>query len=473
MLGYHRQARILGATRPHVNEIVVYHAACAAQSLNRAQPFAQPPLSLYFMKILVIGSGAREHALAWKLSRESEVDAVLCTPGNPGIASVARCLPGDLASPSELLAIAESHFIDLTVVGPELPLSRGVVDAFTAAGRAIVGPTRAAAALEWSKAFAKDFMARHRVPTAAFRVCESPDAALAIIRRGEFTFPLVLKADGLAAGKGVVIAEDAATAESVVAAMMVDRRFGDAGNRIVLEEFLAGQEASYFVLADGTHFVQIGSAQDHKRIFDDDRGPNTGGMGAFAPSPLITEAMSRRVADDIVSPVLAGMAHEGHPYQGFLYVGLMLTVDGPKVIEFNVRFGDPEAQVVLPMLDEDLSSLLGAAASGALPPRPARFRDEPHVGVVLAAGGYPETPESGQPIQGIDAASDVPGALVFHAGTARRETSLVTAGGRVLTVVGRGTTFRDAIDTAYAAASRIHFDGMQYRRDIGRKALLV
>ena len=425
------------------------------------------------MKILVIGSGAREHALAWKLSREPGVEAVICAPGNPGISSAARCVPADVSAPADLLAIAESQSVDLTVVGPELPLSRGVVDAFTAAGRAIVGPTKAAAALEWSKAFAKDFMARHRVPTAAFRVCESADEALATIRRGEFTFPLVLKADGLAAGKGVVIAEDAATAEVVVGAMMIDRRFGDAGSRVVLEEFLVGEEASYFVLADRTNFVLLGSAQDHKRIFDDDRGPNTGGMGAFAPSPLISEDMSRRVCDAIVSPVLAGMDHEGHPYRGFLYVGLMLTADGPKVIEFNVRFGDPEAQVVLPMLDEDLGWLLGEAATGALPSRPARFRREPHVGVVLAAGGYPDAPETGKVIDGIDAASEVPGAIVFHAGTAKREGRLVTAGGRVLTVVGRSTTYRDAIDTAYAAASRIHFDGMQYRRDIGRKALPV
>ena len=423
------------------------------------------------MKILVIGSGAREHALAWKLSREPDVTGVICAPGNPGIASVARCLPADVTAPTELLAIAESHGVDLTLVGPEMPLSRGVVDVFTAARRAIVGPTKAAAALEWSKAFAKDFMARHHVPTAAFRVCDSAAAALEAIRRGEFAYPLVLKADGLAAGKGVVIAEDRQTAEAVVSAMMVDRRFGDAGDRIVLEEFLVGEEASYFVLADGTSFLPIGSAQDHKRIFDDDRGPNTGGMGAFAPSPLVTPDISRRVCDEIVSPVLAGMEHEGYPYRGFLYVGLMLTADGPKVIEFNVRFGDPEAQVVLPMLDEDLAGLLGQAASGTLPSRPARFRHEPHVGVVLAAGGYPDSPESGKPIDGLDAANDVPGALVFHAGTSRHDGRLVTGGGRVLTVVGRGNTYRDAIDIAYAAASRIHFDGMQYRRDIGRKAL--
>jgi phosphoribosylamine---glycine ligase len=423
------------------------------------------------MKILVIGSGAREHAIAWKLSRETDVDGVLCAPGNPGIASVARCLPADVSNPRELLDLAESQGIDLTVVGPELPLSRGVADAFAAAGRAIVGPTRNAAALEWSKAFAKDFMARHRVPTAAFRVCESPDAALTAIRRKEFGYPLVLKADGLAAGKGVVIADDQSTAEDVVSAMMVDRRFGDAGARIVLEEFLAGDEASYFVLTDGNEFIQLGSAQDHKRIFDDDRGPNTGGMGAFAPSPLVTPEISRRVSDEIVRPVLGGMRQEGHPYRGFLYVGLMLTADGPKVIEFNVRFGDPEAQVVLPMLDEELSWLLREAASGSLPSRSAKFVNEPHVGVVLAAGGYPDAPEAGKPIEGLDAAAAVAGAIVFHAGTARRDGQLVTAGGRVLTVVGRSTTFRDAIDTAYTAASHIRFEGMQYRRDIGRKAL--
>jgi phosphoribosylamine--glycine ligase len=423
------------------------------------------------MKILVIGGGAREHALAWRLSRESGVDRVVCAPGNPGIAAVAQCVPVNPADPNELLRVAQDHEIDVTVVGPELPLSRGVVDVFTAAGRPIVGPTKAAAALESSKAFAKAFMARHHVPTAGFRVCESPGDALKIVARGELGYPLVLKADGLAAGKGVVIAGDRETAEAVVRSMMVERRFGDAGDRVVLEEFLVGQEASFFVLADGTDFVTLGSAQDHKRIFDDDEGPNTGGMGAFSPSPLITPEMDRRVCDEIVRPVLAGMEHEGHPYRGFLYVGLMLTSDGPRVVEFNVRFGDPEAQVVLPMLDEDLSWLLGETATGALPSRPAQFRNEPHVGVVLAAGGYPDSPELGKAISGTDEASREPGAVVFHAGTAMRGDELVTAGGRVLTVVGRGPTYRDAIDVAYRAASKIQFDGMQFRHDIGRKAL--
>ena len=423
------------------------------------------------MKILVIGGGAREHALSWRLSRERDVERVVCAPGNPGIAAVAACIQADVANPQTLLQIANREHIDVTVVGPELPLSRGIVDVFNAAGRPIVGPTRAAARLESSKSFAKGFMARHGVPTAKFFVCESPADALAIIHRGDFGYPIVLKADGLAAGKGVVIAEDRETAEATVRSMMVDRRFGDAGDRVVLEEFLVGQEASYFVLADGRQFVTLGSAQDHKRIFDDDKGPNTGGMGAFSPSPLVTADIDRRVCDEIVRPVLAGMEREGSPYRGFLYVGLMLTADGPKVVEFNVRFGDPEAQVVLPMLDEDLSWLLGESATGALPSRAARFRNEPHVGVVIAAGGYPDTPEAGQTITGLDEAAAVPRALVFHAGTSKRDNDLVTAGGRVLTVVGRGSSYEKAIEVAYEAASRIHFDGMQYRRDIGRKAV--
>lgn len=423
------------------------------------------------MKILVVGGGAREHALAWKLTRERAVTGVVCAPGNPGIAAVARCAPADPANPASMLALAAREQIDLTVVGPELPLSLGIVDLFTAHGRAIVGPSKDAAALESSKAFAKDFMARHGVPSARFRVCDAADAAFASIANGELGLPLVVKADGLAAGKGVVIADDRAAAEQAVRAAMIEGRFGASGSRVVLEEFLVGQEASYFVLADGISCIALSSAQDHKRIFDDDRGPNTGGMGAFAPSPLLTPEMERRVLNEIVHPVLEGMAHEGRPYQGFLYVGLMLTADGPKVIEFNVRFGDPEAQVVLPMLDEDLSWLLGAAATGALPSRAARFRNEPHVGVVLAAGGYPDSVETGKLITGIEEAAKVDGALVFHAGTSQRNGQLVTAGGRVLTVVGRGSIYRDAIDVAYRAASHIHFDGMQLRRDIGRKAL--
>ena len=423
------------------------------------------------MKVLVVGSGAREHAFAWKLAGERGVSEVVCTPGNPGIAAIARCVPSDPADPAGLLALAAREQIDLTVIGPELPLSRGAADAFAADGHAIVGPTKEAASLESSKAFAKAFMARHNVPTARFRICDSADDALATLARDEFSYPVVIKADGLAAGKGVVIADDRQTAREAIGDAMVQRRFGAAGERVVLEEFMSGQEASYFVLTDGRSAMSLASAQDHKRIFDDDRGPNTGGMGAFAPSPLVTSDVERRIQDEIVRPVLSGMAREGRLFRGFLYVGLMLTASGPRVVEFNVRFGDPEAQVVLPMLDEDLSTLLWAAASGALPERPARFRAEPHVGVVLASAGYPESSESGRAIEGLDAASRLPGALVFHAATARSGDRLVTAGGRVLTVVGRGRTYRDAIDVAYRAAGEIRFDGMQLRTDIGRKAL--
>jgi phosphoribosylamine--glycine ligase len=423
------------------------------------------------MKILVVGGGAREHAFAWKLSRERAVRDVICAPGNPGMASVARCIEADPGSPDDVLAIAAREAIDLTVVGPEVPLSRGIVDLFTANGRAIVGPSAAAAQLESSKAFAKLFMARYGVPTARFHICESPDAALREIAHGEFGYPIVIKADGLAAGKGVVIAEDRNAADAAIRDVMVNRKFGASGERVVIEEFLSGEEASYFVLADGTTFMPLKSAQDHKRIFDDDRGANTGGMGAFAPSPLVTPDVEQQVIDTIVRPVLDGMHRDGHSYRGFLYVGLMLTAEGPKVIEFNVRFGDPEAQVVLPMLDEDLSSLLSAAATGTLPSRAARFTSQVHVGVVLAAGGYPDTVETGKIITGLDAAADVPDAVVFHAGTARRNGHLVTSGGRVLTIVGRGATYREAIETVYRAASKVGFEGMQFRRDIGRKAL--
>jgi len=422
------------------------------------------------MKVLVVGSGAREHAFAWKLAGERGVADLVCAPGNPGIATLARCVSVDSGDPDTLLALADREHIDLTLIGPEVPLSRGVADLFAGAGRPIVGPTQAAAALESSKAFAKAFMARHRVPTARFSICDSADDALSTIARGDFGYPLVIKADGLAAGKGVVIAGRRADAEAAVRAAMVDRRFGDAGGRVVLEEFMDGQEASYFVLTDGRSAMRLSSAQDHKRIFDDDRGPNTGGMGAFAPSPLITPEVEQRILDEIVRPVLDGMAAEGPPFRGFLYVGLMLTASGPRVVEFNVRFGDPEAQVVLPMLDEDLSTLLWAAATGALPDRPARFGADPHVGVVLASAGYPESTDNGRVIEGLDAAMRVPDALVFHAGTAQRDGKIVTAGGRVLTVVGRGRTHHDAIEIAYEAAGKIAFDGMQYRRDIGAKA---
>jgi phosphoribosylamine--glycine ligase len=424
------------------------------------------------MRILVVGSGAREHALAWKLRQEPSVDYLVCAPGNAGMPGAVASL--DPLDTDAVVRFVAEHQIDLTVVGPEAPLGRGLADRLDAEGRRVFGPSRAAAQLETSKAFAKDFMQRHAVPTARYRVCSSADEAIASIRSGQFGEALVVKADGLAAGKGVVVAPDRATAESAVRSAMVDRSFGDAGARVVLEELLQGPEVSFFVIADGEHYVPLLSAQDHKRIFDNDLGPNTGGMGAFSPSPLMDAALQDLVERDIVRPVLRGMAAEGTPFRGFLYCGLMLTADGPKVIEFNVRFGDPEAQVVLPLLDYPLSPLLLAAAEGRLSSPQALKPSSPRVsvGVVLAAHGYPGDVRSGDVITGLnDVARDCPDALVFFAGVKARGDELVTAGGRVLTVVAAAPSFDIAIARAYEAASKIHFDGMQYRRDIGKRAL--
>ena len=423
------------------------------------------------MRVLVVGSGAREHALASRLSAERDVGELLCAPGNPGIKRLARLVPADVSQPDALVDIVEREDIDFTIVGPELPLSLGLADRLAERGRLVFGPTAAAARLESSKAFAKAFMARHGVPTARFEVVDSASAAIDTLRSGRFGFPVVLKADGLAAGKGVVIAQDLSAAESAVRDAMDDRRFGDAGLRLVIEECLSGPEVSFFVVSDGSRAVPIGAAQDHKRIFDDDRGPNTGGMGAFAPSPLVDDALHHRAMSTIVNPVIAGMASEGHPFRGFLYVGLMLTADGPKVIEFNVRLGDPEAQVVLSRVAEPILPLLVAAAAGRLQQTTCRLAPDHLVGVVMASRGYPESSQSGSVIEGIEDAEQIPGVAVFHAGTALREGRLVTAGGRVLTVVGAGLDFEEAIRRAYAGVGRISFDGMQYRRDIGKKAL--
>jgi phosphoribosylamine--glycine ligase len=375
----------------------------------------------------------------------------------------------DLTHPDSVADLAAREQIDFTVVGPELPLSLGVVDRFVRDGRLILGPSQAAARLESSKAFAKAFMARHHVPTARFVTCESADEALQVVDAGTLGFPVVLKADGLAAGKGVAIVEDRSSAAAAIAALMSERRFGAAGDRVVIEECLSGPEVSCFFLSDGEHALPFASAQDHKRLFDDDRGPNTGGMGAFAPSVLLDAPLEAQIAREIVNPVIAGMAAEGHPFRGFLYVGLMLTADGPRVIEFNVRLGDPEAQVILPLIDEPLLPLLIAAAEGRLASAPCRLGRDKLVGVSIASRGYPDSSESGRPIQGMVDAERT--AQVFHAGTAWHNGALVTAGGRVLTVVGRGASFGDAIARAYAGVDRIHFDGMQYRRDIGRRAL--
>jgi len=425
------------------------------------------------MNLLVVGGGGREHALVWKLASEPSVDTIWTVPGNPGTTTIARHADLSAGDLTALATLAERERIELTVVGPELPLDRGIVDLFRSRGLRIFGPTRAAAQLECSKVFAKAFMARHGIPTARYRACDSAHDAHAIVASGELGFPIVVKADGLAAGKGVVVASDRESADRAIHAAMEDRQFGNAGSRVVLEECLDGPEVSFFAICDGTRASALMSAQDHKRVFDGDQGPNTGGMGAFAPSPLVDSAMQTRIMREIVSPVIAGLAAEGNPYHGFLYAGLMLTCDGPKVIEFNVRFGDPEAQVVIPMIADELAPRLVAAADGALDPRPINFSTEAHVGVVLASRDYPAPGPVGLPIAGLDAARAQRDVLVLHAGTAARGDEIVTAGGRVLTVVGRGPTYGDAIARAYAGVSKISFDGMHYRRDIGQKALTL
>lgn len=430
------------------------------------------------MKVLVLGSGGREHALAWKLSREAAVREVLVAPGNPGTVAMARNVALDILSPEAVTGLVQAEAVDLVVVGPEQPLAAGVSDALRAVGAAVFGPSQAAARLETSKAFSKAFMERHGVPTARARICTTPEEAEAAV--DAFGAPVVVKADGLAAGKGVTVAPSVAEAREAIDAAMRHGTFGEAGRTVVVEECLTGPEVSFFALCDGTRGVPIGTAQDHKRAHDGDQGPNTGGMGALAPSPLVDDALAAQVMRDVVHPVLSGMAAEGTPFVGFLYCGLMLTADGPKVIEFNVRFGDPEAQVVLPLVPVDLAPLLSAAASGHLPetplPRPLGAR----VGVVLASGGYPGAITTGHPIAGLAAAEALADVLVFHAGTrlgqegsggqaSEHVGKVVTAGGRVLTVVGAGPDLRTARDHAYQAVQRVTFQDMHFRRDIAAK----
>ena len=423
------------------------------------------------MRVLVVGSGAREHALVWKLGAEPGIDSVICAPGNAGISRTTRSVPVAADDPGALVALIERERIDFTVIGPELPLTRGVANMLARAGHPCCGPTREAARLESSKAFAKEVMARCGVPTARHLTCDSAAAALDAVRRAPFGYPVVLKADGLAAGKGVVVAPDQAAARAAVQDMMVDRRFGDAGAQIVIEEHLQGREASFFVLTDGANARVLPSAEDHKRAYDHDEGPNTGGMGAFCPSPLIDTATAERILDEIVLPTIGGMAAAGHPYCGFLYCGLMMTSEGPRVIEFNARLGDPEAQVILPAIDEDLLPHLVDGSRGALKSGVCRVRADAHVGVVMASGGYPDLFEIGKTIDGLDEVASLPGVWVFHAGTAQRGETLVTSGGRVLTVVGRGPDFQAARTTVYDAVARITFDHAHFRRDIGLRAI--
>jgi len=421
-------------------------------------------------KILVIGSGGREHALAWKIAQSPRVAEVVVAPGNPGTATEPRCRNAAVAVDdiAGLLELARRESVALTVVGPEVPLSLGVVDAFEAAGLRIFGPSREAAQLESSKAFSKDFLARHRIPTAQYRVFNELDSALAYIdERGA---PIVVKADGLAAGKGVVVASSVDEAKTAARDMLGGTMLGKAGARVVIEDFLDGEEASFIVVAGGTQYVALATSQDHKRIFDGDQGPNTGGMGAYSPAPVVTPEVHRRVCREVIEPTLRAMSAEGRPFTGFLYAGLMIDGRGAiKVLEFNTRMGDPETQPILFRLQSDLVELLDAALDERLGEVVVAWSPQPALGVVLAAAGYPASVQRGDVITGLDA--DLGTAKVFHAGTAGEDGSVVTAGGRVLCVVASGDTLAAASRSAYAAVAKISWPGVQYRRDIGHRAL--
>jgi phosphoribosylamine--glycine ligase len=419
--------------------------------------------------VLLVGGGGREHALAWKLAQSPRLGRMIAAPGNPGIAAHARCIPVKDTAVDELVDLARRERPDLVVVGPEVPLAMGLADRLRGAGVAVFGPSAAAARLESSKAFAKDLMARHGIPTAQFRTFRDAPAARRYCR--ELGAPLVVKADGLAAGKGVIVCRSLEEADRALALCFEERVFGASGLTVVVEEFLEGEEGSFFALADGAAVLPLVGAQDHKTVFDGDRGPNTGGMGAYSPAPVLDDAMQERVMAEIVRPVIAAMAKEGAPYTGVLFVGLMITREGPKVIEFNCRFGDPECQAIMPRLEGDLLGLLQAAATGQGLPTALAWSPEASVCVVMTSAGYPGRYETGRPIVGVEAAAALPGVNVFHAGTAMTGDGLVTAGGRVLGVQARGRDVAAAIRAAYAGVGRIRFDGAHYRRDIGHHAL--
>lgn len=424
------------------------------------------------MQILLIGSGGREHALAWKLAQSGQVEKIFAAPGNPGIAAVKKCecVELNLNDLDSVADFAEEHGIDLTVVGPEATLVAGIADVFAARGLAVFGPSKAAAELEGSKAFAKNLMAKYNIPTAFFKVCEELETAKAYVK--EKGAPIVIKADGLAAGKGVVVAMTEAEAYEAIDEMMGEQhKFGGAGARVVIEEFMQGEEASLLAFTDGEHIVPMIASQDHKRAFDGDKGPNTGGMGTYAPAPVLTDILRLRAVEKILKPVVAAMKAEGRTYKGCLYAGLMVCGDEVKVVEFNCRFGDPETQVVLPLLDGDLAEIMLACATGGLDKVSIGWHDKSAVCVVLASGGYPEHYVQGYPISGLDEAGKLPETVVFHAGTKISDGSVVTAGGRVLGVTAVGKDIADAQERAYKAVSVISFKDMQYRKDIAWRAL--
>lgn len=421
------------------------------------------------MKVLIIGGGGREHAIAWKLSQSSRVDKIYCTPGNAGISEIAECIDIDLKDFDALIDFVKYEWIDLTIVGPEEPLSKGIVDAFEKEDRRIVGPTKAAAQLESSKVFAKNFMMNHRIPTAEYKVFTSYLHAEEYIRlKGA---PIVIKADGLAAGKGVVVAETVDEAINALRLIMKEKVFGSAGDRVVIEEFLEGQEASFMVFTDGKTIIPMVSSQDHKRVFDNDEGPNTGGMGAYSPAPIITKDLEQEILETIIKPAIRGLKNEGIRYKGILYAGLIIKNHKPYVLEFNCRFGDPETQPVLFRLDSDLLDICLALSEGKLSNVDVLWKDDAAVCVVLASKGYPDKYEKGKIIYGLDDVKKMKDVMVFHAGTAFDNDHIITNGGRVLGVTAIGKDIKSAKQRAYEAIQKIHFDGMHYRKDIADKAI--
>ena len=419
------------------------------------------------MRVLIVGGGAREHALGWRLSQDSDVE-VIGAPGNAGIAAIGRTVPVDPSNAEQVVALAKKESADLVVVGPEAPLVAGVVDALRDHGIEAFGPNREAAQLEGSKIFSKEFMARHDIPTAGFAVFDDPDAATRYIE--EANRPLVVKADGLAAGKGVIVAKNAAEAIAGVDRIMRERAFGSAGDRVLIEECLVGQEVSYHIVSDGERFIPLAPAQDHKRAFDGDEGPNTGGMGAYSPPPVVTAEIERKILERVVEPTLRGMAAEGRPFRGALFVGLMVVDGEPLVLEYNTRFGDPECQTLMTRWKGSILPLIHGSARGDFRGLTPEWEAPASLCVVLAAGGYPGSYEKGTPIHGLEAASALPHVKVFHAGTALQGDTVVTAGGRVLSVTAIGESIDQAAERAYEAVEMIDFKGKQLRRDIGWRA---
>ncbi|HZL50832.1 MAG TPA: phosphoribosylamine--glycine ligase [Terracidiphilus sp.] len=421
------------------------------------------------MKVLILGSGGREHALAWAVKRSARVTEVVCAPGNGGISQLARCVPVNLKDLAAMISVAELERPDLTIVGPELPLSLGIVDALQERGLRTFGPTRAAAMLETSKGFAKEFLQRHNIPTGNFAVCSTVAEVEKAI--DFFHAPIVVKADGLAAGKGVIICNSRHTAVEAAQGLFTGTLLGEATHQVVIEEFLEGDEISFLCLSDGKHVVPLVPAQDHKRIGEGDTGPNTGGMGVYSTDELLDHAMTEWIMHHIAEPTIRGMAEEGAPFAGVLYCGLMMTARGPQVLEFNARFGDPETQALLVRLDSDLLEALEACIDGKLDQTTMRWTPGASACVVTSSAGYPGSYKTGLPIGGLGAAAQVPGVQVFHSGTAQVGGQLLTAGGRVLGVTAAAGTLKEALARAYQAMAEIHFEGMYYRRDIGHRAL--